>query len=107
MRSGMSPSFETRPTGPREARPDDKLRRRSSSVERNCAHAGMRVIFRSCSARGSGPVFAAAERAAHAAFDLQRVRTQDRNVAGIAVAVIGVVNWTRPFVRAVGPHAAE
>src|SRR5467141_1768906 len=39
-------SFETRPTGPREARPDDKLRRRSSSDERNCARAGMRQTTR-------------------------------------------------------------
>src|SRR5258708_32880170 len=29
-----SSSFETRPTGPREARPDDKLRRRSQDEER-------------------------------------------------------------------------
>src|SRR5712675_921493 len=58
------------------------------------------------SARGARPGFAAAEHA-NAAFDSQRVRTRYRNVAGIAVAVVGVVDLPRPSVRARRVHAAE
>ena len=57
-------------------------------------------------ARGSAPVFAAAERA-DAAFDLQRRRSGHGDLAGIGLAVIGVVDLAGPFVRSGGPHAGE
>src|SRR5258708_4319305 len=60
--------------------------------------AGLNCLADQNSARRSRPVFAAAERA-NAAFDPQDVRTRHRNVAGIAVAIIGVVDLAGPFVR--------
>src|SRR5476649_978516 len=58
------------------------------------------------SAVGPRPAFAAAERA-DTAFDLQRVRTRYRNVAGVAVAVIGVVDLAGPSIRTRRAHVAE
>src|SRR5260221_12455805 len=59
-------------------------------------------------ATAGGPARAppATERA-HAAFDSQGVRTRQRDMADIAVAVIGVVDLAGPSVRAGRLHAAE
>src|ERR1700710_2596929 len=56
--------------------------------------------------RRTRPVFAAAE-PADAAFDFQGIGTHHRYVAGIGVAVVGIVDLAGPFVRTGGPHAAE
>ena len=65
------------------------------------AMRGVNAATISASSPRSAPGLAAAERA-DAAFDLQRVRARHRDVAGIAVAVIGVVDLAGPFVRAEG-----
>src|SRR4051812_32802210 len=58
------------------------------------------------SARGPRPAFAAAQRA-DAAFHPQHARTGNRNVAGVGVAVVGVVDATRPLVRTGREHSRE
>src|SRR6476469_3199401 len=71
--------------------------------QRRSRCAGMRFTP---SADGPRPGFAAAERA-DAAFDPQRVRARQRDIAAIALAVIGIVDLAGPFVRSRGAHARE
>ena len=59
------------------------------------AMAGLKLQGRD-SAPGAGPGFAAAQHA-DAAFDPQRVRARHRDIAGIDVAVVGIVDLARPF----------
>src|SRR4051794_27833272 len=69
-------------------------------------HGEILIMQQDLLTRHPRPALAATEHA-DATFDPQRIRARDRDMAFVALAVVGVINLSRPFVRPRRPHRGK